>query len=93
MLFIYTPSGDSSDIFHAVLFKTFAGSADKTLKFWDLETFELIGSSGPEVPFLYIMTQKVIFFMSQIQAILCSKCESAWLLNPRLCSHPEKLSA
>ena len=62
MLFICTSSGDSSDIFHAVLFKTFAGSADKTLKFWDLETFELIGSSGPEVPFLYIMTQKVIFF-------------------------------
>lgn len=29
--------------------KTFAGSADKTVKFWDLETFELIGSSGPEV--------------------------------------------
>ena len=62
MLFICTSSGDSSDIFHAVLFKTFAGSADKTLKFWDLETFELIGSSGPEVPFLYIMTRKVIFF-------------------------------
>jgi katanin p80 WD40 repeat-containing subunit B1 len=28
-------------------FKT--GSADKTVKFWDLETFEMIGSSGPEV--------------------------------------------
>jgi WD40 repeat protein len=26
-----------------------SGSADKTVKFWDLETFELIGSSGPEV--------------------------------------------
>lgn len=25
------------------------GSADKTVKFWDLETFELIGSAGPEV--------------------------------------------
>ena len=25
------------------------GSADKTVKFWDLETFEMIGSSGPEV--------------------------------------------
>lgn len=25
------------------------GSADRTVKFWDLETFELIGSSGPEV--------------------------------------------
>lgn len=27
----------------------YTGSADKTVKFWDLETFELIGSSGPEV--------------------------------------------
>ena len=26
-----------------------SGSADKTVKFWDLETFELIGSTGPEV--------------------------------------------
>lgn len=25
------------------------GSSDKTVKFWDLETFELIGSAGPEV--------------------------------------------
>ncbi|KAL5213662.1 hypothetical protein ABZP36_002814 [Zizania latifolia] len=25
------------------------GSADKTVKFWDLETFELIGSTGPEI--------------------------------------------
>ena len=27
----------------------FAGSADRTVKFWDLETFELIGSARPEV--------------------------------------------
>jgi hypothetical protein len=26
-----------------------AGSADRTVKFFDLETFELIGSAGPEV--------------------------------------------
>lgn len=26
-----------------------AGSADRSVKFWDLETFELIGSAGPEV--------------------------------------------
>lgn len=25
------------------------GSADRTVKFWDLETFEIIGSAGPEV--------------------------------------------
>ncbi|KAI3852408.1 hypothetical protein MKX03_018888, partial [Papaver bracteatum] len=24
------------------------GSADRTVKFWDLETFELIASAGPE---------------------------------------------
>ena len=29
--------------------RIYAGSADKTVKFWDLETFELIGSAGPEV--------------------------------------------
>ncbi|CAN6854299.1 unnamed protein product [Brassica oleracea] len=29
------------------------GSADRTVKFWDLETFELIGSGGPEVLLLY----------------------------------------
>lgn len=27
----------------------FTGSADRTVKFWDLETFELIGSTRPEV--------------------------------------------
>lgn len=30
-------------------FMYFAGSADRTVKFWDLETFEPIGSAGPEV--------------------------------------------
>jgi katanin p80 WD40 repeat-containing subunit B1 len=34
--------------FHPHEFLLATGSADKTLKFWDLETFELIGSSGPE---------------------------------------------
>ena len=27
----------------------FPGSADRTVKFWDLESFELIGSTRPEV--------------------------------------------
>ena len=27
-----------------------SGSSDRTVKFWDLETFELIGSTRPEVP-------------------------------------------
>lgn len=30
------------------------GSADRTVKFWDLETFELIGSSRPEVSNGYV---------------------------------------
>lgn len=34
-----------------IIFCSFScpGSADRTVKFWDLETFELIGSAGPEV--------------------------------------------
>jgi len=31
---------------------SYLGSADRTVKFWDLETFELIGSAGPEVLFI-----------------------------------------
>ncbi|KAJ3682247.1 hypothetical protein LUZ60_014820 [Juncus effusus] len=34
--------------FHPNEFLLATGSADKTVKFWDLETFEMIGSSGPE---------------------------------------------
>ncbi|OEL15343.1 Katanin p80 WD40 repeat-containing subunit B1-like protein [Dichanthelium oligosanthes] len=34
--------------FHPHEFLLATGSADKTVKFWDLETFELIGSTGPE---------------------------------------------
>ncbi|KAG6472335.1 hypothetical protein ZIOFF_069795 [Zingiber officinale] len=34
-------------------FMTGVGSADKTVKFWDIETFEFIGSSGPE-PTIYL---------------------------------------
>jgi len=29
--------------------KNIAGSADRTVKFWDLETFEMIGSAKTEV--------------------------------------------
>ncbi|KAH9616193.1 hypothetical protein KSS87_018482 [Heliosperma pusillum] len=35
--------------FHPHEFLLATGSSDKTVKFWDLETFELIGSAGPEV--------------------------------------------
>lgn len=31
------------------MFLSCPGSSDRTVKFWDLETFELIGSAGPEV--------------------------------------------
>ncbi|XP_038894612.1 katanin p80 WD40 repeat-containing subunit B1 homolog KTN80.1 isoform X2 [Benincasa hispida] len=34
--------------FHPLEFLLATGSADKTVKFWDLETFELIGSTRPE---------------------------------------------
>jgi len=34
--------------FHPQEFLLATGSADRTVKFWDLETFELIGSAGPE---------------------------------------------
>ncbi|XP_020398912.1 katanin p80 WD40 repeat-containing subunit B1 homolog [Zea mays] len=33
---------------HPYEFLLATGSVDTTVKFWDLETFELIGSSGPE---------------------------------------------
>lgn len=37
-------------IIYSILFlPAVTGSADRTVKFWDLETFELIGSGGPEV--------------------------------------------
>lgn len=35
--------------FYFIYFFPILGSADRTVKFWDLETFELIGSAGPEV--------------------------------------------
>jgi katanin p80 WD40 repeat-containing subunit B1 len=34
--------------FHPLEFLLATGSADRTVKFWDLETFELIGSTRPE---------------------------------------------
>lgn len=44
-----------NDFFVLYIFLVFliprTGSADRTVKFWDLETFELIGSAGPEVFF------------------------------------------
>jgi len=42
----------SSVIFISFISFLGLGSADRTVKFWDLETFELIGSAGPEVLFV-----------------------------------------
>jgi len=38
-----------------------SGSADKTVKFWDLETFELIGSTGPEVNWYFELI--IVYFL------------------------------
>lgn len=52
-----------NDFFFGIYFSCFfficTGSADRTVKFWDLETFELIGSAGPEV-FLCLMALLLI---------------------------------
>jgi len=38
------------------------GSADRTVKFFDLETFELIGSAGPEVSSLLLISKSLLKF-------------------------------
>ncbi|WZZ84987.1 hypothetical protein YC2023_113566 [Brassica napus] len=43
------------------------GSADRTVKFWDLETFELIGSGGPEVLLLLWKEKKSLGRLSVSQ--------------------------
>ncbi|RVW51236.1 Katanin p80 WD40 repeat-containing subunit B1-like [Vitis vinifera] len=47
------------------------GSADRTVKFWDLETFELIGSAGPETAGVRCMT-----FNPDGKTLLCGLHES-----------------
>ncbi|KAG1359548.1 katanin p80 WD40 repeat-containing subunit B1 [Cocos nucifera] len=42
--------------FHPHEFLLATGSADRTVKFWDLETFELVGSAGPETTGVRSMT-------------------------------------
>ncbi|RRT45608.1 hypothetical protein B296_00055011, partial [Ensete ventricosum] len=49
----------------------FTGSADRTVKFWDLETFELIGSAGPETSGVRSMT-----FNPDGRTLLCGLHES-----------------
>uniref|UniRef100_A0A0D9WB68 Katanin p80 WD40 repeat-containing subunit B1 homolog n=1 Tax=Leersia perrieri TaxID=77586 RepID=A0A0D9WB68_9ORYZ len=57
--------------FHPHEFLLATGSADKTVKFWDLETFELIGSTGPETTGVRSMT-----FNPDGRSLLCGLHES-----------------
>ncbi|XP_072962408.1 katanin p80 WD40 repeat-containing subunit B1 homolog KTN80.4-like [Typha angustifolia] len=62
--------------FHPHEFLLATGSADKTVKFWDLETFELIGSSGPETSGVRSMT-----FNSDGRTLFCGLHESLKVLS------------
>lgn len=57
--------------FHPHEFLLATGSADKTVKFWDLETFEFIGSAGPETSGVRSMT-----FNPDGRTLLCGLHES-----------------
>nr|GLL35810.1 katanin p80 WD40 repeat-containing subunit B1 homolog isoform X2 [Ipomoea trifida] len=57
---------------HAIFeMKMITSSADRTVKFWDLETFELIGSAGPETSGVRSMT-----FNPDGKTLLCGLHES-----------------
>ncbi|KAM3402383.1 hypothetical protein ACQJBY_006332 [Aegilops geniculata] len=76
--------------FHPHEFLLATGSADKTVKFWDLETFELIGSSGPENCREYYMPASVVrsmTFNSDGKALFCGLHESLKVLSwePIIC--------
>ncbi|KAL0904342.1 hypothetical protein M5K25_026435 [Dendrobium thyrsiflorum] len=57
--------------FHPHEFLLATGSSDKTVKFWDLETFESIGSAGPETSGIRSMT-----FNPDGRTLLCGLHES-----------------
>ncbi|XP_020576363.1 katanin p80 WD40 repeat-containing subunit B1 homolog [Phalaenopsis equestris] len=57
--------------FHPHEFLLATGSSDKTVKFWDLETFESIGSAGPETSGIRSMT-----FNPDGRTLLCGLQES-----------------
>ncbi|XP_044971312.1 katanin p80 WD40 repeat-containing subunit B1 homolog KTN80.3-like isoform X2 [Hordeum vulgare subsp. vulgare] len=76
--------------FHPHEFLLATGSADKTVKFWDLETFELIGSSGPENCREYYVPGSVVrsmTFNSDGKALFCGLHESLKVLSwePIIC--------
>ncbi|KAG2548182.1 hypothetical protein PVAP13_9KG149700 [Panicum virgatum] len=76
--------------FHPHEFLLATGSADKTLKFWDLETFELIGSSGPENSREYFEPANVVRsmkFNSDGKTLFCGLHECLKVLSwePIIC--------
>ncbi|XP_025794529.1 katanin p80 WD40 repeat-containing subunit B1 homolog isoform X3 [Panicum hallii] len=76
--------------FHPHEFLLATGSADKTLKFWDLETFELIGSSGPENSREYFEPANVVRsmkFNSDGKTLFCGLHETLKVLSwePIIC--------
>ncbi|KAJ1295001.1 hypothetical protein BS78_01G189600 [Paspalum vaginatum] len=76
--------------FHPHEFLLVTGSTDKTLKFWDLETFELIGSSGPENSREYFEPASVVRsmkFNSDGKTLFCGLHESLKVLSwePIIC--------
>jgi katanin p80 WD40 repeat-containing subunit B1 len=64
--------------FHPHEFLLATGSADRTVKFFDLETFELIGSAGPETTGVRSMV-----FNPDGRTILCAMHDSL-KVNPIL---------
>ncbi|XXG86877.1 hypothetical protein AAC387_Pa11g1701 [Persea americana] len=62
--------------FHPHEFLMATGSADRTVKFWDLETFELIGSAGPEATGVRSMA-----FNSDGRTLLCGLHENLKVLT------------
>ncbi|KAG8092102.1 hypothetical protein GUJ93_ZPchr0012g22086 [Zizania palustris] len=76
--------------FHPHEFLLATGSADKTVKFWDLETFELIGSSGPENSREYFGPGSVVrsmTFNKDGKVLFCGLHESLKVLSwePIIC--------
>lgn len=76
--------------FHPHEFLLATGSADKTVKFWDLETFELIGSSGPENSREYFVPASVVrsmTFNKDGKSLCCGLHESLKVLSwePIIC--------
>ncbi|KAF0930744.1 hypothetical protein E2562_034933 [Oryza meyeriana var. granulata] len=76
--------------FHPHEFLLATGSADRTVKFWDLETFELIGSSGPENSREYFVPASVVqsmIFNKDGKSLFCGLHESLKVLSwePIIC--------